>query len=95
MNLLSGNLSVRLELSLTSLLSQAVVAVGSGENQRPPLSAHFSIESDESGVDDLSRKQDSAKVKLNCHLIQVVETKICCNRSNAPITAAVFKMETI
>ena len=95
MNLLSGNFSVRLELSLTSLLSQAVAAVESGENHLSPLSAHLFIEGDESGVDGLPLKKSSIKAKLNCHMTQVVETHICCNRGDIPINAAVIKMETI
>ena len=93
MNLLSGNITVRLELSLASLLSRAVAAVEPGENHRSPLSAHFSIKGGESGVDDLPGKKADAKVKLNCHMIQVVETQICCNRGDVPVNATVFTME--
>jgi hypothetical protein len=95
MNLLSGNFSMRLELSLVSLLSQAVAAVESGENHGPPPSPHFSIEGDESGVEGLPVKKTRTKVKLNGHFIQVVETQIRCKQGDVPINAAVIKMETL
>lgn len=95
MSLLSGNFSMRLELSLASLLSRAVAAVESDENNQSPPSPYSSAEGGESGVEGLPLKKTSIKVKLNGHMIQVVETQVCCNQGDVPINAAVIKMETL
>jgi hypothetical protein len=86
---------MRLELSLASLLSQATALVESGEALLSPLSPDFSGENDQSEADSLPLKQSSSMIKLNGNVIQVVETQISCKLGDAPINAAIIKMEAL
>ncbi len=95
MKLLSGDFSMRLELSLASLLSRAVAAVESDENGHSPQSPDCSIEDDDSEVEGPPFKKTSIKVRLDGQMIQVVETRIRINQGDAPINATVIQMETI
>ncbi len=94
MNPLSGKFSMRLELSLASLLSRVIAAAESDENGHSPQSPDHSIE-DDSGLSGLPFNKTSTKFNLNGHMIQVVETRICCSQGNTPIDATVIKMETL
>jgi hypothetical protein len=95
MNLLSGNFSLQLDLTLESLLSQAVAAIESGESNQSPSSTCSSAEEGKSGVKGLPLIRSSTKVALNGQMIQVMEAQICCNHGDGPINATVIKMETL
>jgi hypothetical protein len=95
MNLLSGNFSLQLELTLESLLSQAVAAVGPDKDDQSPSSLNFSVEGDDSGGAGMPLEKSSTKLRLNGHLIQVVETQISCGRGDVPINASIIEMETL
>jgi hypothetical protein len=92
MNLLSGNFSLQLDLTLESLLSRAVAAAESEENNPSP---YCSAEEGGSGVKGLPVRKSSTKVALNGQVIQVMEARICCDHGDGPITATVIEMETL
>jgi Ca-activated chloride channel family protein len=87
MKLLSGNLSMRLVLSLLLLLAQTFAAAEPGENSRSSLSPYFFIEGGDSGVESLPLKKTSTKAKLNGYMAHVVVTQIYRNQGDTPINA--------
>jgi hypothetical protein len=95
MNLLSGNFTLQLELTLESLLSQVVAAVGSVEDNQSSSSLNVSVGGDDSEGAGMPLKKSSTKLRLNGRLIQVVETQVSCSRGDVPINASIIKMETL
>jgi hypothetical protein len=95
MNLLSGNFSLQLELTLASLLARAVESADPDEDGRSPSTGTTPPEEAGTGVGSPPLKRSSTKVALEGHLIQVEETRIGGTRGDASINASIIKMETL